>query len=99
MNDSTLGGTSEPTPEQNKGLDELTRLTLRVIQLEAEIVRLDRKFKDWKELGYDGSNVDLLDKRIDILEEARQKQRELNATFAKGTEKPVEKKPLFKFWR
>ena len=73
--------------EQNPNLDPETRMQLRVIELEKNLENLTKR---WLE-----NDVSLMtelrewENRVKVLEEARQKQIVLNATFAK----PAPKEP------
>jgi hypothetical protein len=92
---------NEPTPENNKNLDELTRLTLRTIKLESDIEQLRTEFAATKNsisIPNHHPIPEILD-RIKVLEDARARQMALNATFVqKGTETKAVK-PIWSFWK
>ena len=91
------------TIEQNPNLDEQTRLTLRVIELERKTSFLENKIKEVLETTWgDFDKIILpLASRISVLEEVRLKQRELKVAEPIEGNKEVKaepKKPRFKFW-
>ena len=91
------------TLNENPNLDEMTRLTLRVIELETALDKLTKDTMQYRinaDTSWNNTVVPLIG-RVSVLEEARQKQRELNSTFVQRGAEPTKtesKKPRFKFW-